>query len=217
MKKTIFICMEGGEAVGKSTQIKLIEKAMINSGLSVLKTREPGGIRTCENIRNIVLFDAMDQITELLLFSASRHENIKEVIIPGFGKYDVIITDRFILSTLVYQGKVGGIPINNIIVLHETFNFNLYPDMTLILDDDVNIVMDRLSKRSDINIGKNKIDEKPLIFHTKVLAGFRTYYDVYKGCANLIDCRYKRVIDVHEKIIGVINKKFGLNIIPLRS
>lgn len=210
IKKSVFLCLEGGEAVGKSNQIRLLERAFQQSGVSFLKTREPGGVKASEDIRNVIFSNEIDAITELLLFSASRHENIKKVIVPNFGKFDVIIADRFVLSTIIYQGVLGKIPIDKIIDLHSNFNFNLYPDLTIILDDSIERVMARLENRNkDL---QNRIDANSKDFHAKILENFRNPADFYKGRFEIVDGHDSSLIEVHHKIVDFINNNFNFNI-----
>ncbi|MDR2008619.1 MAG: dTMP kinase [Alphaproteobacteria bacterium] len=214
-KQAIFLCLEGGEAVGKSNQIKLLEKRFEENNLSCLKTREPGGVKASEEIRNLIFSNNIASITELLLFSASRHENIKQVIIPNFEKYDVILVDRFLLSTLVYQGILGNIPIEEIIYLHEKFNFNLYPDLTIILDDSIERVMGRIQRRRDGL--KNRMDDFKPETHEKILQSFRNPTPLYRGKMEIIDGSNKSLMEVHENIVEIINNYFNMNITENKS
>ncbi len=210
---SVFLCLEGGEAVGKSHQIRLLEKVFKKSDISYLTTREPGGIKSSEDIRNVIFSNEIDSITELLLFSASRHENIKNVIIPNFEKFDIILVDRFMLSTIVYQGILGGISIDKIIDLHAKFNFNLYPDLTIILDDDINRVMSRLENRN--KDFKNRIDHNSKDFHAKILESFREPSEFYRGTFEVIDGNNKSLLAVHHQVVDLINFYFDFNIQPL--
>jgi dTMP kinase len=212
-KQTVFLCLEGGEAVGKSNQIRLLEKLFKENNISCLKTREPGGIKSSEDIRNVIFSNDVDSITEFLLFSASRHENIKKVIIPNFNKYDVIIVDRFVLSTIIYQGILGGIDVNKIIDLHNNFNFNLYPDLTIILDDDIDRVMLRLNNRKkDL---QNRIDKNSKDFHAEIIKNFRNPSEFYKGKFEVIDGSSKSLLEVHSAIVEFINSYFNKDLKPL--
>lgn len=212
-KPTIFLCLEGGEAVGKSNQIRLLEKLFKQNNISCLKTREPGGIKSSEDIRNVIFSNEIESIAELLLFSASRHENIKKVIIPSFNKYDVILVDRFVLSTIIYQGILGKIDVNKIIDLHSNFNFNLYPDLTIILDDNIDRVMQRLNNRN--KDAQNRIDQNSKDFHEEIMQSFRNPSEFYKGKFEVINGSDKSLLEVHSNIVDFINSYFNKNLKPL--
>ncbi|MCL2567369.1 MAG: dTMP kinase [Alphaproteobacteria bacterium] len=209
-KQAIFLCLEGGEAVGKSNQIKLLEQLFEKNNISCLKTREPGGIKASEEIRSLIFSNNIDATTELLLFSASRHENIKQVIIPNFEKYDVILVDRFVLSTIIYQGILGNISLEEIIYLHEKFNFNLYPDLTIILDDSIERVMGRIQRRKELL--QNRMDKFERKIHEKILQSFRNPTPLYRGTVEVIDGSNKSLLEVHESIVDLINNYFNMNI-----
>ncbi|MDR0484490.1 MAG: dTMP kinase [Alphaproteobacteria bacterium] len=213
-KQAIFLCLEGGEAVGKSNQIKFLEKLFEQNNLSCLKTREPGGIKVAEEIRNLIFSNNIEATTELLLFNASRHENIKQMIIPNFENYDVILVDRFLLSTIVYQGVLGNIPIDDIIYLHEKFNFNLYPDLTIVLDDSIDRVMKRLEKRKEFLQNRmDKINDRK--YHETILQSFKSPTSFYRGNLEIIEGSDKSLLEVHKSIVSLINKYFNMNLKPL--
>lgn len=221
LKKTIFIALEGGEGVGKSTQIKHLQHTLQTNGYSVVITREPGGLASAEDIRNVIFNNNIANTTELLLFTASRHENIINNILPNLNKVDFIISDRFVLSSLVYQGVVGGYSIPLISQLHQIANNNLYPDLTIILDVNPKVALKRIINRNNLN----KFDDKGVDYHKQIATGYRKYNDFYPyttvvlDTSNESDLFYQQegnlsVNAIHKKIINSINTQFNLNIKP---
>ena len=132
-----FITLEGGEGVGKSTQLKALAEALRARGIEVVTTREPGGSPGAEAIRKLLLDGDVDRWTpaqEALLFAAARSNHVSTVIRPAldFGKW--VICDRFIDSTLAYQGGAGGVSAKDIMTLHKIGSGGLLPDRTLLLE-----------------------------------------------------------------------------------
>lgn len=145
-----FIIVEGSEGVGKSTQIKTIEKYLQTNNIDYILTREPGGTQFGESIRSIILNKANDthELTDSLLFYAARYENYKRVIMPALETGKTVICDRFHYSTLVYQGIVGK---NSIVLdMHNIFDpvFSKKIDYVLYLVASPEVSLQRISKRS---------------------------------------------------------------------
>ena len=146
IKKGLFICFEGGEGSGKTTQIKLLSKKLSNSNIPFIITREPGGTMIGEEIRKILVsgkIEKLDSFSELLYFTAARRQHITEVIMPALKLGKIVISDRYVFSTMVYQGYVGGVNLNMIKELHQNFCFDLFPDLTILLDVDPNEGLNR--------------------------------------------------------------------------
>ena len=148
--KNKFIIVEGSEGVGKSTQIKTIEKYLKTSNIDYILTREPGGTQFGESIRSIILDKTNDthELTDSLLFYAARYENYKRVIMPALESGKTVICDRFHYSTLVYQGIVGK---NSIVIdIHNIFDpfFSKNIDHILYLVASPEVSLQRISKRS---------------------------------------------------------------------
>ncbi len=135
MQRGRFITFEGGEGAGKSTQAKRLAERLERAGIAVLVTREPGGTPLGEDIRNLILKDRpQDPLTELFLFAAARAEHMTAVIRPALDEGTWVISDRFIDSTRVYQGKLYAIE-PELIALIETYTVGHdFPELTLILD-----------------------------------------------------------------------------------
>jgi dTMP kinase len=131
-----FIALEGGEGVGKSTQLKALAAALRNRGHDVVETREPGGSEGAEAIRRLLLEGTADRWTpgaEALLFAAARADHVARTIRPALDAGAWVVTDRFIDSSLAYQGGAGGISIEQLRQLHKVGSNGLLPDRTLLL------------------------------------------------------------------------------------
>ena len=151
MKKGLFITLEGIEGAGKSTMVNFIEDFLTKHGHDVIKTREPGGTKIGEQIRDILLKNENSSLTpdtELLLMFAARAQHIKEVIRPALSSGKTILCDRFIDATYAYQGGGRGIDVLRINILEKWVQSNLTPDLTLLFDLDVSVGIARTKKRS---------------------------------------------------------------------
>ncbi len=137
MARGRFITLEGGEGVGKSTQIGALSELLALRGLSVVTTREPGGTAGAEAIRSLLMTgdeERWDARTEALLFAAARADHVAKLINPALERGDWVICDRFIDSTRAYQGGAGGVSDEEIMSLHRVGSRGLMPDRTLLLD-----------------------------------------------------------------------------------
>ena len=146
-----FITLEGGEGVGKSTNLPFIENYLSQRGISVISTREPGGTKLAETLRGLLLdhdSEALAEQTELLLMFAARAQHIKHVIEPALARGQWVLCDRFTDSTYAYQSGGRAMPLENIAYLEQLVQGNLRPDLTLLLDAPVNIGMQRAKRRA---------------------------------------------------------------------
>ncbi len=174
-KKGLFISFEGGEGVGKSTQIDLLKKVLVNKKFNVLSTREPGGTKEAEELRKFLVAGdkkAWDSSSESLIFNAIRREHINKIILPAIENGAIVLCDRFIDSTIVYQGLVGEVSENDVLELHKKYCFNLYPDITFFLNLSPQKGLKRTLKRQ--NIVENRFENLGLNYHQKILNGFDT-------------------------------------------
>lgn len=163
----MFITFEGIDGSGKTTQSRLLVDyfRQIYVENSVILTREPGGTDFAEKIRNVLLVNNIDPISELLLFVSTRCEHVKKLILPALKEGKIVICDRFIDSTIAYQGYGFDVSLELIKQLHELVGIK-YPDITFILDIEVNV---GLSRAED----KNKYEEMSINFYNKVRRGFQ--------------------------------------------
>ena len=177
IKKGLFISFEGGEGAGKSTQINLLKKFLSKKSFKVTSTREPGGTKEGEYIRKFLVSgdkNAWDSYSEALIFNALRREHIKKLINPAIQNSEIILCDRYVDSTIVYQGLVGKIDEQKLFNLHDTYCYGLYPDLTLFLHLNPMIGLDRTNKRNNKN--ENRFEKLGLDYHQKILDGFNILY-----------------------------------------
>lgn len=181
-KKGLYITIEGVEGAGKGTQIKKIEQYFRDNNIDYLMTREPGGSEIGEQIRKILLDTKnkkMDPETEFLLFAANRKQNITEIVKPAKKQGKIIISDRGLDSSVVYQGFSRGVNLDFIKNIHKEIMVDCFPDLTIILLVDPKVGLERVKKdnRAESKIGElDRIEKEGLDFHQKV-------YDAYKKIA----------------------------------
>ena len=168
MNKGLFIALEGGEATGKTTTAKALKERLEKENYEVIITREPGGIPSAEAIRETIMDYAVDAKTELLLYLAARREHLVNKVIPALEAGKIVITDRFYLSSLVYQGHARGLGMDTVRELND-FVCDIYPDLNIVIDLPVQISMQRKQHVEDIN----RLDLEGEAFHKKVEEGYR--------------------------------------------
>ena len=168
-----FITLEGGEGVGKSTQIRALAAALAAYGIEVVATREPGGSAGAEAIRTLLMEgadDRWDARSEALLFAAARADHVARTIRPALERGAWVICDRFVDSTRAYQGGGGGITDADIMALHGFGSQGLLPDRTFLLTVSANEAARRLSAR-DAD-GADRMGSKPADYQARLAARF---------------------------------------------
>jgi dTMP kinase len=166
----VFITFEGGEGVGKSTQIRLLEARLIAAGYQVLCLREPGGTPIGEQVRRVLLQPqnaAMDARTELLLYEACRAQLVHEVIRPALKDGKVVLCDRFTDSTLAYQGAARGLSLERVERANEVATGGLAPVRTVLLERDTARALAKATED-----GADRLEAEGLAFHEQVNAAF---------------------------------------------
>ncbi len=200
MKK--FITFEGGEGTGKSTQAKLLSKSLSSVNENNLLTREPGGTKISDKIRKILVEGKSSNISsdvELLLIYASRHQHLKEKIIPSL-KEKTVICDRYIHSTISYQFEIKNFA-KKFDFFHQNFAFNLMPDLTILLDLSPDVGLKRSLK---IKNKETRFEKKDKIYHEKIRQNFLKLSKKYKNMYKIDASLSKKVI--HKEIVDHINK-----------
>ncbi|MBF0120211.1 MAG: dTMP kinase [Desulfobacterales bacterium] len=188
----MFITFEGIEGSGKTTQIKNVAEFLKGRGYDVLVTREPGGTEIGKNIRSILLSPLnknIDPLTELLLYLADRVQHVKEFIEASLNSGKIVLCDRYMDATVVYQGFARGLGVNFIYQIHNFLLPDIKPNLTILMDLDVSIGLSRAKKQIDSGDRSNKetrFEEESISFHKKVREG-------YLEVANLDPCRFKIV------------------------
>jgi len=164
-----FITFEGSECCGKSTQSKLLYEYLLEKGRKTVFLREPGGTKVSEDIRQILLDNKNKSITsetELLLYMASRSQTVSEVIKPALEEGLIVVCDRFLDSTIVYQGYGLGVDIKFIRALGDFVTAGVKPDLTILLDLPLEEAL------SGIRREKDRIENRSLEYHRRVKAGY---------------------------------------------
>ena len=195
----MLITFEGGEGTGKTTQINILKKYLEDQGLEVIITREPGGVTSAENIRAVIFDNEIDSITETMLYAAARREHYIKKIKPALDAGKIVICDRFIDSSIVYQGIVRGVGVDLVENINKYAINNVEPDLTIFFDLDPETGLKRVSLRNE---QMNRFDKESLDFHLKVRKG----YNLLSKTRNrfvLIDAS-KSIEDVTKQIINIM-------------
>lgn len=169
--KGLFITFEGVDGCGKSTQLKLLGEYLTGRGCDVLYTREPGGCDISEKIRALLLDvknAAMDSKTEALLYAASRAQHVAQVIGPSLQAGRIVLCDRFIDSSLAYQGVGRGLGIDAVMQVNRFAMSDVMPDKTFFLDFPPELAFERMSKKRV----HDRLELEALEFHKKLYNGF---------------------------------------------
>ena len=165
----MFITLEGPEGSGKTTAVEAAVKALEAKGYQIVRTREPGGTPIAEQIRNVILDKAntnMDPRTEALLYAASRRQHLVEKVWPALKEGKIVICDRYLDSSLAYQGGARGLGVENILNVNLFATENTFPDLTLLFDITPEEGLKRISANANREV--NRLDLEKLEFHHKV-------------------------------------------------
>jgi dTMP kinase len=168
-----FISLEGGEGAGKSTQLRRLAEALRGRGLDVVETREPGGSPGAEAIRRLLLEGEEERWsagTEALLFAAARGDHVAKTIVPAIEAGKWVLSDRFLDSSLAYQGGAGGIGADAVRALHQVGSGGLLPDRTLLLICPPEAAAERTSRRD--SGGSDRIGARDASYHADVADAF---------------------------------------------
>jgi dTMP kinase len=199
-----FITLEGGEGVGKSTQLKALAEAIVARGHRVVTTREPGGSEGAEAIRALLMHGGEDRWSaraEALLFAAARADHVEKLIRPALGRGDWVLCDRFIDSSRAYQGGAGGLSDADIMTLHRIGSEGMLPDRTLVLTLPMSEAGQRAAKRDGINV--DRFGAKNADYHQSVAQGFDRFVKADPARFRLIDASGKAP-DVTARLIRAV-------------
>ena len=205
--KGYFITLEGPDGSGKTTVADAVVEKLNKQGIEVVHTREPGGIDIAEQIRNVILDPkntAMDAKTEALLYAASRRQHLVEKVFPAVKAGKIVICERFVDSSLAYQGYARSIGIDEVLSINLFAIDNTFPDLTIYLDVDEQTGLNRLSNRSF----KDRLDQESIEFHHRVNEGYKEVLNRYKDRISVVDASQeldKVVDDTYQLIINLIN------------
>ena len=199
-KKGLFISFEGPEASGKSSQILLLQKYLTKKKRSFITTREPGGTKLAESLRNLILKIKSDINIEeeILMLMAARSHHINNIIKPALDKGSLVISDRFADSTFVYQGYVNNFGIQKAKSLHKNILNNFLPHKTFLFNLSTSKIIARLKNRKS----KNKYDKLERNFHDQVNMGYEL---ISKNKRFIKIDASKSISSINKKIINTIN------------
>ncbi len=208
--KGYFITFEGPDGSGKTTQINLLKDYLIGEGYEVIMTREPGGTAIGEAIRNIILdikHEEMDPVTEMLLYAASRAQHVNQLIRPALEEGKTVLCDRFVDSSIAYQGVGRGLGIETVEEINKVALGGISPNITFFLDIDPEVGLERGQARGN---GADRLELEALEFHKKVYQGFRALCSRYPHRFKRIDANADINI-IHRQIINTIEQlpKYG--------
>ena len=204
-----FITLEGGEGTGKSTQIKRLKAALEAKGIAVLATREPGGSPGAEQIRKLMVEGEpgrWDAITETLLAYAARADHVARTIGPALLAGTWVISDRFNDSTFAYQGVGRGVPRETIRRIDSAVLDDFAPDLTLVLDLDVGVGLQRASARGE---AENRFEKFGVDFHEKLRQAFLDIARRHPERCRVIDAGGSED-QVAEAILAAVSRRFDL-------
>ena len=184
----MFVTIEGPEGSGKSSVTKEVVKLLEKDGHTIVLTREPGGTPIAEEIRNVILDKkntAMDPMTEALLYAASRRQHLVEKVWPLSKEGKIVISDRFLDSSLAYQGGARGLGIDKILDLNQYATDGFYPDLTLLFDLDPRVGMARIAANNNREV--NRLDLEKIDFHDNVRKTFLALAERFKDRFVILD------------------------------
>jgi dTMP kinase len=174
----LFITLEGPDAAGKSTQQTLLADALTQLGYDVLVTREPGGTKIGEELRNLVKYvggdDAPCDEAELFMFSAARAQLTRKVLLPHLLKGGVVLCDRYADSTTAYQGYGRGLDLEMIMRMHDIAVGDRWPDATVLIDVDPRLSRKRNDTREETQGVEDRFEDAAIAFHERVRNGYLT-------------------------------------------
>ena len=165
----MFITIEGPEGSGKSTAVNTAVKKLEELGYSIVRTREPGGTPIAEQIRKVILDKSntsMDPRTEALLYAASRRQHLVEKVWPALKEGKIVVCDRYLDSSLAYQGGARHLGIDNVLNVNLFATENTFPDLTLLFDIEPELGLKRIAANSNREV--NRLDLEKLEFHNEV-------------------------------------------------
>lgn len=181
-----FITFEGPDGSGKTTIATLVQKRLVELGYDAIYTREPGGIEIAEQIRDVILDPkniTMDAKTEALLYAASRRQHLVEKVLPALAENKIVICDRFIDSSLAYQGHARKLGIDEVFTINQFAIEGHFPDATIFL----NLGYEEGLKRIETRAFKDRLDLETTNFHKEVSIGYQVVLEKYRYRMKIVD------------------------------
>ena len=195
----VFITFEGGEGAGKTTIINRLAQRLTEDGHQVIQTREPGGIPIAERIRDIILDTKntmMDARTEALLYAAARRQHLVEIVEPALKEGKIVLCDRFVDSSLAYQGAARGLGVEEVFQINQFAIADQMPDLTLFFDIHPEEGLKRINK--NVEREQNRLDLESLSFHQKVYEAYQQLLTKFPDRIERIDANFD-IIEVEEQ------------------
>lgn len=203
----MFITLEGPEGSGKTTAVEAAVKALQEKGYEIVRTREPGGTPIAEQIRNVILDKAntsMDPRTEALLYAASRRQHLVEKVWPALKEGKIVICDRYLDSSLAYQGGARGLGVDKVLNVNLFATENTWPDLTLLFDIKPEVGLARIASNASREV--NRLDLEKLEFHNKVRDTFLALAKKYPDRYVIIDASQSREEVAKATLEAIMNR-----------
>ena len=203
----MFITLEGPEGSGKTTTVETAVKALQEKGYEIVRTREPGGTPIAEQIRNVILDKAntsMDPRTEALLYAASRRQHLVEKVWPALKEGKIVICDRYLDSSLAYQGGARGLGVDEVLNVNLFATENTWPDLTLLFDIKPEVGLARIASNASREV--NRLDLEKLEFHNKVRDTFLALAKKYPDRYVIIDASQSREEVAKATLEAIMNR-----------
>ncbi|WP_199910000.1 dTMP kinase [Paenibacillus sp. CAA11] len=200
----VFITLEGGDGSGKTSMLPLLESWLQERKQPYMITREPGGIRIAEGIREIILnplHTEMDIRTEALLYAAARSQHLAEKVLPALQEGKIVLCDRFIDSSLAYQGYARGLGLKEVLDINMFAAGGRFPDLTFYLDIEPEIGLARIRSAEGRHV--DRLDLEAIDFHHKVREGYRKVLEMYPERMVVIDAA-RTQSEVCQEITGYL-------------
>ncbi|MGM4981105.1 dTMP kinase [Hyphomicrobiales bacterium] len=217
----LFVSFEGGEGAGKSTQIRRLAERLRELGHDVLVTREPGGSPGAEAVRHVLLSGAAEMFgtrMEAILFAAARNDHVEEVIRPALARGTIVLCDRFMDSSRVYQGVTGNLEADYIEALQRVAVNGVIPDCTLILDIPAEIGLERARKRASAVTAPDRFEKEEMQTHEKRREAFLDIAAREPDRCHVVDA-LRSEDEIAEDIAAIVDRRLGpaTNISSARS
>lgn len=203
----MFITIEGPEGSGKTTAVNAAVKKLEELGYQIVRTREPGGTPIAEQIRNVILDKAntnMDPRTEALLYAASRRQHLVEKVWPALKEGKIVVCDRFLDSSLAYQGGARHLGIDNVLNVNLFATENTYPDLTLLFDIEPELGLQRIASNASREV--NRLDLEKLEFHKEVRNTFLSLAERYPDRFVIIDASLSKEEVAQNALNAILNR-----------
>ena len=201
---SLFITFEGGEGSGKSTVLRKVDERLRENGYQTVVTREPGGTPIAEQIRNVILDKentAMDPRTEALLYAASRRQHLVEKIWPALKEGKLILCDRYLDSSLAYQGGARNLGIENVLNVNRFATEDTYPDLTILFDIEPELGLRRIAANASREV--NRLDLEKMSFHQEVRETFHKIASMFPDRFVIVDAS-KTLEEVVDEVYQLI-------------